>query len=125
MRAACAANYQLTRLHTSASANVTVNTYWCAIDVFKDNVLLEAVRKEVQQCKTASLQFETNKLVQQPLLQAVFAESLRLRCHNMFIRQTTEAISLVDWVIPKARFVIAWSTPGQSFVSSMFYSLVY
>jgi cytochrome P450 len=93
-----------------------VNTYWCAIEIFKDKVLLEAVRKEVQQCKTASLKFDINKLIQQPLLQAVFAESLRLRCHNMFIRQTTEAIRLVDWVVPKDRSVIAWSTPGTSLV---------
>jgi cytochrome P450 len=108
----------------SASADVTVNTYWCAIEIFKDKVLLADVRKEVQQCKTASLQFDINKLVQQPLLQALFAESLRLRCHNMFIRQTTEAISLVHWVVPKDRFVIAWSTSGQSFASIIHHDII-
>jgi hypothetical protein len=100
----------------SASANVTVNTYCCAIEVFKDKALLEEVRKEVQSCKKedeSGLQFDTNRLVQQPLLQAVFAESLRLRCHNMFIRKTTENINNLEWVIPKDRFVIAWSTPGS------------
>ncbi|KAF2446586.1 cytochrome P450 [Karstenula rhodostoma CBS 690.94] len=99
-----------------ASANVTANTYCCAIEVFKDKVLLEEVRKEVQSCKGEDqngLRFDTSRLVQQPLLQAVFAESLRLRCHNMFIRKTTEAINILDWVIPKDQFVIAWSTPGQ------------
>ena len=104
---------------SSASANVTVNTYWCAIDIFKDQVLLNDVRKEVQACKTedkGGLRFDISKLIQQPLLQAVFAESLRLRCHNMFIRKTTEAINILEWVIPKNRFVIAWSTPGQLFV---------
>jgi cytochrome P450 len=100
----------------SASSNVTMNTYWCAIDVFKDKVLLQDVRKEVQACKTkdkGNLQFDISKLIQQPLLQAVFTESLRLRCHNMFIRKTTETINIMDWIIPKDRFVIAWSTPGQ------------
>ena len=66
-----------------------MNTYWCAIDVFRDKVLLEDVRKEVQACKTddkGELRFDTSKLIQRPLLQAVIAESLRLRCHNMFIR---------------------------------------
>ncbi|KAF2821982.1 cytochrome P450 [Ophiobolus disseminans] len=75
-----------------ASANVTVNTYWCAIDVFKDKVLLEDIRREVQGCKVdgdGDRSFDISKLIQQPILQAVFAESLRLRCHNMFIRKTT------------------------------------
>lgn len=106
-------------VRSSASANVTVNTYWCAIDVFKDQVLLKDIRKEVQACKTGDkddLRFDISKLIQQPLLQAVFAESLRLCCHNMFIRKTTEAINIMEWVIPKDRFVIAWSTPGQLFL---------
>jgi cytochrome P450 len=90
-----------------------VNTYWCAIDVFKDTELLNEVRRDVEACKVNG-QFDINKLIQQPLLQAVFAESLRLRTHNMFIRKTTEDISIMDWVIPKNRFVVAWSTPGQS-----------
>lgn len=106
------------RVLYSASANVTVNTYWCAINTFKDEVLLNDVRKEVDTCKLkdkGDLCFDIGRLIQQPLLQAVFAESLRLRCHNMFIRKTTEPIKIVDWIIPKDRFVIAWSTPGQFF----------
>lgn len=109
-------------VRSSASANVTVNTYWCAIDVFKDQVLLKDIRKEVQACKMepkSDLRFDISKLIQQPLLQALFAESLRLRCHNMFIRKTTEAINIMEWVIPKDRFVIAWSTPGQFFLYAM------
>lgn len=100
---------------SSASSNVTMNTYWCAIDVFKDKTLLEDIRKEVEACQIgakADLHFDMNKLIQQPILQAVFAESLRLRCHNMFIRKTTEPISILEWIIPKDRFTIAWSTPG-------------
>jgi hypothetical protein len=103
------------RAQYSASGNVTVNTYWCAIDVFKDKVLLEDIRAEVRTCTTqdeGDLRFDVSKLIQQPLLQAVFAESLRLRCHNMFIRKTTEPIDNLGWIIPKDHFAIAWSTPG-------------
>lgn len=99
-----------------------MNTYWCAIDVFNDKTLLKDIRKEVQACKTGSesdLRFDINKLIKQPLLQAVFAESLRLRCHNMFIRKTTETINILGWVIPKDHFAIAWSTPGQFICTSM------
>lgn len=87
--------------------------------MFKDQVLLKDVRKEVQACKMedqSDLRFDISKLIRQPLLQAVFSESLRLRCHNMFIRKTTEEINILEWVIPKDRFVIAWSTPGQLFL---------
>jgi hypothetical protein len=100
----------------SASANVTMNTYWCAIDVFKDKTLLEDIRKEVEAFRTGTkddLHFDMNRLIQQPILQAVFAESLRLRCHTMFIRKTTEPITVLEWIIPKDRFTIAWSTPGK------------
>jgi cytochrome P450 len=109
----------------SACAQVTANTYCCAIDVFKDKTLLAQVRKEVQSCTRSDdsgLRFDTNKLIQQPLLQAVFAESLRLRAHNMFIRKTTEPIDILGWVIPKDQFAIAWSTSGPSLpsISSLF-----
>lgn len=100
----------------SASANVTMNTYWCAIDVFKDKTLLKDVRKGVKACKTEgkdNLHFDIQKLMQQPVLLAVFAESLRLRCHNMFIRKTTETLNISHWIIPKDQFAIAWSTPGK------------
>ncbi|PVH97765.1 cytochrome P450 [Periconia macrospinosa] len=99
-----------------ASANVTTNTYWCAIDIYKNKALLEDIRKEVQACRIEGkddLHFDMHKLMQQPLLQAVFAESLRLRCHNMFIRKTTETVNILEWIIPKDRFAIAWSTPGH------------
>lgn len=104
-----------------ASANVTANTYWCVIDVFRDKALLDDIRKEVEESKVlvdGESRLDTNALVQQPILQAVFAESLRLRCHNMFIRKTTTPINIVDWVIPKESFVIAWSTPGKLSVPS-------
>ena len=81
-----------------------------------DPNLLNDIRKEVKACRgkdNGELEFDISMLLQQPLLQAVFAESLRLRCHNMFIRRTIEAISIRDWIIPENRFVIAWSTPGK------------
>lgn len=103
-------------MEPSASANATANTYWCVIEVFKDKALLEAVRKEVQASmleRNGDVHFDVNLLIQQPLLQAIFAESLRLRCHNMFIRKTTETIDIGDWAVPGDHFVIAWSTPSE------------
>ncbi|PSN63612.1 cytochrome P450 [Corynespora cassiicola Philippines] len=99
-----------------ASSNVTMSTYWCVVDVFKDKALLDDIRKEVGVCKVGdgdTLQFDVSKLLQQPILQAVFSESLRLRCHNMFIRKTKEDIELKDWLIPGNNYAIAWSTPGH------------
>ncbi|KAF1975827.1 cytochrome P450 [Bimuria novae-zelandiae CBS 107.79] len=99
-----------------ASANVTANTYWCVIDVFRDHKLLNDIRAEVRDStlrEKGAARLDINVLVQQPILQAVFAESLRLRCHVMFIRKTTQPTTIVDWLIPKDRFLIAWSTPGH------------
>jgi hypothetical protein len=33
-------------IHSNASANATVNTYWCVVDVFKDQVFLQGVLEE-------------------------------------------------------------------------------
>jgi hypothetical protein len=58
----------------SASGNVTVNTYWCVIDVFRDQALLRDIRREVQASKSEhNGRFDISKLLQQPLVQAVFA----------------------------------------------------
>jgi cytochrome P450 len=100
-----------------ATANATVNTYWCTIEVFRNASLLKDVRKEVQACKTGGtgeLQFDVTRLLQQPLLQAVFTENLRLRCHNMFLRRTCADIKILDWFIPKNKLAIAWSTPRHT-----------
>ncbi|KAF2655720.1 hypothetical protein K491DRAFT_716013 [Lophiostoma macrostomum CBS 122681] len=100
-----------------AAANATMNTYWCAIEVFRDKELLAGVREEVRACKIdtgtgdGELQFDVTHLLQQPLLQAIHAENLRLRCHNMFLRRTREDIKIFDWFIPKNKLAIAWSTP--------------
>lgn len=69
----------------------------------------------MKSCKVAGddLHFDVTRLLKQPLLEAVFAETLRLRCHNMFTRKTSEDIQVGDWLIPANRFAIAWSTHGH------------
>lgn len=42
-------------IECSASANVTVNIYSCAIEVYKDKALLDKIRTEVQSCKRADI----------------------------------------------------------------------
>jgi cytochrome P450 len=52
-------------------------------------------------------------LLKQPLLQAVYAETLRLRGHGCFVRVAQHDTRLNGWLIPKGSFTVASSTPGH------------
>lgn len=49
--------------------------------------------------------------MQQPLLQAIHAETLRLRGHGLFIRKAEQDVDINGWRIPKGGTTVASSTP--------------
>ncbi|KKY17551.1 putative nacht and ankyrin domain protein [Diplodia seriata] len=61
---------------------------WTALDVFRDPDILARVRREVEQCRDSSTEcgLDINSLMRKPLLQAVYAETLRLRVHAYITR---------------------------------------
>ncbi|OTB09271.1 hypothetical protein M426DRAFT_7286 [Hypoxylon sp. CI-4A] len=102
----------------SANTNAIISSFWITLEVFRDAALLRAVREEVQSCIDArpdsEVPFNIAKLLQQPLLQAVFAENLRLRVHGFLIRRLALGdIRINNWTFQRNHWCIASSTPAS------------
>lgn len=59
------------------------------------------------------MKFDTLALLRQPVLQAVFAETLRLRGHGLFVRKARSDVDISGWMISEHSLVVASSTPAH------------
>ncbi|KAK8053075.1 hypothetical protein PG996_012376 [Apiospora saccharicola] len=100
----------------SSNTNGIIASFWITVEVFRDSELLHAVREEVSSCirdgEVRPPSFDIYKLMHQPLLQAVFAETLRLHVHGFLVRHPHEDRVLNRWTIPGGDWCIASSTPA-------------
>jgi cytochrome P450 len=72
----------------------------------------------VQSCvieqTTDDVRYDIDRLLEQPVLQAVYAETLRLRVNGFLVRYPSkEDLRIHDWSIPKNHLVFTCSTPGH------------
>lgn len=92
-------------------------SFWLTLEAFRDVALLQAVRDEVKSCmQTGSDKqhlFDVARLIRQPLLQAMFAENLRLRVHGFLVRRPEKDMQINKWTIPRDHWCIASSTPAS------------
>ncbi|KAJ4423350.1 hypothetical protein N0V82_001953 [Gnomoniopsis sp. IMI 355080] len=101
-----------------ASRNAVAATSWASFDIYRDPDLLARVRAEVDSCAlkgpdgcTVTSKFDIDRLLRLPMLQAVYAETLRLRMHFYIIRMTDRAeMRLQDWVIPRRKVIVTPTT---------------
>ncbi|KAH8722735.1 cytochrome P450 [Phaeosphaeriaceae sp. PMI808] len=112
--ARAAASQELAFLY-ALNSNAIVATFWGVLEVFQDKDLLRRVRNEVASCTVSheELVFDAQRLLEQPLMQAIYAETLRLRGHGFFVRVAQSDVHLTDWFIPKGSVTFASSTPGH------------
>lgn len=89
-------------MNTNSIATVT----WFIFEIYRDPVLLARVKKELDSCLLYSPNstkpgFDINKLCSQPLIQSIYAETLRLRV-AMFVTRTPDEQSydLGPWKCP-------------------------
>ncbi|KAK7698161.1 hypothetical protein SLS64_012836 [Diaporthe eres] len=88
---------------------------WSIFEIYRDPELLASVRAEVDACalkrEDGSIHFDIDQLLRLPVLQAVYAETLRLRMHFYIIRMPdTVDMSIRDWIIPRQKVVVASTT---------------
>lgn len=86
--------------------------------MFRDKELLNHIRREAESCiihqTQSDIQFDTSRLLRQPVMQAVFTETLRLRAHGFVVRSASKKdIIINDWKIPRNKFIMMSSTPGH------------
>lgn len=80
------------------------------MEVFRSPSLLLRIRGEVESCliqsSTAELAFDIIKLCNNPLLQSIYAETLRLRVSQFLIRSPDQAdLNIGDWLFPKNKLI--------------------
>ncbi|CAG8951630.1 hypothetical protein HYFRA_00005430 [Hymenoscyphus fraxineus] len=97
-----------------AMRNAITATSWTLFDIYRDPELLASVRAEVDSCVlkgTKGVQFDIDQLLSLPILQAAYAETLRLRMHIYIIRMTDRAeINIRDWIIPRRKIIVTSTT---------------
>jgi cytochrome P450 len=65
----------------------------------------------VQKCADGRIRFDVDQLLRLPVLQAAYAETLRLRMHFYIIRMSdTVDINIRDWVIPRRKVIVTPTT---------------
>lgn len=94
--------------------NSIASTFWAVYEVYRDPELLADIRAEVDTCavqKENGLHFNIDHLLRLPLLQAVYAETLRLRMHFYIIRMPDRVdINVQDWIIPRQKVIVTPTT---------------
>ncbi|OJD40672.1 nacht and ankyrin domain protein [Diplodia corticola] len=100
------------------NTNAILASIWATLDVFRDPELLGRVRREVEQCSTSTTEcgLDMDELQRRPLLQAVCAETLRLRVH-VYISRYAEREELNiggdQWSIPPKSVVLVSTTTAH------------
>lgn len=88
---------------------------WAIFEVYRDPDLLASVRAEVDACalkhEDGRISFDVDHLLCLPVLQAVYAETLRLRMHFYIIRMPDRVdMNIRDWIIPRQKVVVTSTT---------------
>ncbi|KUI58399.1 Cholesterol 7-alpha-monooxygenase [Cytospora mali] len=88
---------------------------WAIYDIYRDPEMLASVRAEVDACVLKSpdgrIRFDIDQLLRLPVLQAVYAETLRLRMHFYIIRMPDRVdINIRDWIIPRRKVIVTPTT---------------
>ncbi|KAF2746815.1 cytochrome P450 [Sporormia fimetaria CBS 119925] len=101
-----------------ANTNSIISAFWVAVECFRDSALLVKIREEVGSCIVledgGARRFDIPKLLRQTMLQAVFAETLRLRVNGFLVRRPMRSdLKINDWVLKKDRFCLTSSTPAH------------
>lgn len=94
--------------------NSIVSTSWAVYEIYRDPELLANIRGEVDACSIQGdngLHFDIDHLLRLPLLQAVYAETLRLRMHFYIIRMPDRTdIDVQGWNIPRQKVIVTPTT---------------
>src|SRR4051794_8343065 len=100
-----------------AAHNTVTSMFWMALDIFLNPDLLQKIRLEASSCiierNESNLKFDTDALQQQPFLQAVFAETMRLRTHGCIPRRPARDLDLHGWRFPKCSNIVACTTAAH------------
>lgn len=87
-----------------------------AYQIFRDRQLLHRFRSQIATCadRDRPSGFDAEQLIKLPLLQSIWAETLRLRVHIFNTRKTGSGDTRINnWIIPRNSFALVASTPAH------------
>ncbi|KAL9620892.1 MAG: hypothetical protein Q9160_004675 [Pyrenula sp. 1 TL-2023] len=98
-----------------ALRNSVTAASWTIFEIYRDPELLNSVRTEVNTCASKDvdgrIRFDIDRLLRLPILQAVYAETLRLRMHFYIIRMPDRVdINIQNWIIPRKKVIVTPTT---------------
>lgn len=97
----------------SANLNVHWAAVWTIVEVFKDETLLARVREELKDAKI-DLSLDIDKLLSLPLLNSIYAETMRLRVEVQHVLYSKhEDFRINEWLFPKQQIVLVPAGPAH------------
>lgn len=103
-----------------SAANSIPAAFWMLVHVINDPFLLRRARHKMETCMIRSttnsdeFAFDVTALCNNPLLQSIYAETLRLRAFPFLIRSPErEDLSFKGWLLPKSKFILISSYHAQ------------
>ncbi|KAL9069710.1 MAG: hypothetical protein Q9157_006060 [Trypethelium eluteriae] len=101
-----------------SNSNSVLAAFWATFEVFRDLSLLEIVRQEAQDCLIrrdgVELEFDVEQLVRQPVVQAIYAETLRLRVNGILMRKTPmNGLIVNEDFVPGEKLILTASTAAH------------
>ncbi|KAA8575355.1 hypothetical protein EYC84_004527 [Monilinia fructicola] len=101
-----------------ANTNLVPSAMWTALETFKDPAVLERVRTELSgtfdQNSIHLAEFSASTLQALPLMQSIYAETLRLRVRAYAARYTDRtAFSIKRWFFPKKSIILVSTTEAH------------
>lgn len=105
-------------IKASANTNLVPSAMWTALETFKDPAVLERVRTELSgtfdQNSIHLAEFSASTLQALPLMQSIYAETLRLRVRAYAARYTDRtAFSIKRWFFPKKSIILVSTTEAH------------
>lgn len=102
----------------SANGNSIPNSFWMIAEIIRDPALLCDVRFIVDSCcinsALSELEFDFVKLCDEPLLQSVYAKTLRLHVASFLFRgPDRKEFNLKGWCIPRDAVILVSSFNAQ------------
>ncbi|KHO01426.1 Pfs, NACHT and Ankyrin domain protein [Metarhizium album ARSEF 1941] len=96
----------------ASTRNSVVASLWTVLEIISDKRLLDRVRREAAKCRGPSPSgFDIALLLENPLLQSIYAEVLRLRVHMFIIRVPVfDSLRIKDWMVPRGNLVVMSTT---------------
>jgi cytochrome P450 len=88
------------------TSNVIPASFWFLFEILSSEVLVRRVRDDIESSKTLTKSIDATKIVNNPLLQSIYAEVLRLHSASLLTRSSKQEHKLDDWVIPKDQAVM-------------------